>query len=74
MKFTPRIEKGTLTAQIIGGSIGRLPVHPEIMKFSGFLFSDVAAVLDRDGRSIAKLGGVEIHPELLVVLPKQPPL
>ena len=74
VKFAPRIEKGILTAAIVGGQIGRLPVHPEIMKLSGFLFSDVAAVLDRDRRAIGKLGGVEVHPELLVVLSKQPPL
>ena len=74
VKFAPRIEKGALTGQIVGGSIGRLPVHPEIMKLSSYLFSDVAAVLDRDGRSIAKLGGVEIHPELVIVLPRQQPL
>lgn len=74
VKFAPRLEKGNLTARIISGNIGRLPVHPEIMKLSGFLFSDVAAVFDRDRKAIAKLGGLEIHPKMVTVLPKQAPL
>ncbi|MEO5722282.1 MAG: zinc ribbon domain-containing protein [Chthoniobacterales bacterium] len=69
-KLAPRTAQGNLTAEIVGGQIGRLPVHPQIMKFTGFLFSDVAAALDRDRRSLAKLG-VELHPQMVVVLPKR---
>ncbi len=71
-QFAPRMEKEKLTAQILGGKIGRLPVHPEIMRFSGMLFSDVAAVFDRERRLLSKLGPIELHPDLLVVNPKPP--
>ena len=70
--FVPGIENEHVTARIVSGRIGRLPVHPAIMQVAGFLFSDVAAVLDRDRRSIAKLGTVEVHPEAISLIPKQP--
>lgn len=72
--FVPRIEKEHLTAQIVGGRIGRMPIHPAVMRLSGFMFSDVAAALDRDRRSIAKLGAVEVHPEAIVFIGKRPAL
>lgn len=64
------LENGTLKASNNGGSIGRLPVHPFIMKYSDPIFSDLWAALDRERKSVAKMGAIEIHPQAVVLTPK----
>lgn len=72
-EFTPQIENGKLTGQLRGGRIGRLPIHPALMRYADFLFADVRAALDRDRKLVAKLGTIEVHPKLVVLTPKQQP-
>jgi hypothetical protein len=64
------LQNGALVATNIGGSIGRLPVHPLIMKYGDVLFSDLRAALDRERKSIAKMSAIEFHPQAVVVTPK----
>ncbi|MDQ6656398.1 MAG: zinc ribbon domain-containing protein [Verrucomicrobiota bacterium] len=68
--LVPQLQNGNLSAQVRSGSIGRLPVHPALMQFSGFLFADLRAVLDRERKLIAKLGAIECHPKAVVLIPK----
>jgi hypothetical protein len=56
-----------LTAKARAGSIGRLPVHPLLMNYADFLFADVRAALERERKSVAKLGAVELHPDLVLL-------
>jgi len=65
------LANGTLVASNIGGSIGRLPIHPSLMKYGEVMFADLSAALDREKKSIAKMGAVEFHPESVIVTPKQ---
>ncbi|HEX8281321.1 MAG TPA: zinc ribbon domain-containing protein [Chthoniobacterales bacterium] len=70
--YTAAIENGAVVARSRGGAIGRLPVHPLLMKYGAILFADVRSALDREQRSIAKLGAIEFHPDLVVLAPRQP--
>lgn len=65
-----KLQDGALTATGRGGSIGRLPVHPLLMQYGGFLFSDLLEVLQRERKSIAKLGAVELEPKTVLFFPK----
>lgn len=69
-QYRVALRNGAVVADVIGGSIGRLPVHPSLMKFAGFLFNDVAAALDRETRSLAKLSGIEFQPQAVVITPR----
>lgn len=66
------IQDGNIVPVIRGGHIGRMPVHPAVMKFSGILFTDVRAALERERKLIAKLGSIEFHPHAVVFTPKPP--
>jgi hypothetical protein len=71
--FTPQLENGKLTGRVLGGRIGRLPIHPALMKYADFLFADVCSALDRDRKLVAKFGAVEVHPRFVVLTPRQRP-
>lgn len=65
------LQNGALTTTSRGGKLGRLPVHPALMKYATpYLFGDLATALDRDRKSIVKLGAIELHPQLVVFAPK----
>jgi hypothetical protein len=64
------LQDGTLTASNVGGSIGRLPIHPALMKYADVLFSDVWKVLDRERKAIAKMNAIEFHLHAVVLTPK----
>ncbi len=71
--FAPRIENNSVVANVIGGSIGRMPIHPVLMEYCGFLFADVRGAVERERKSIAKLGGIEVHPETVIFFPNSRP-
>ena len=71
--FAPTVQGGALTNTARAGRFGRLPVHPALMNLvAPYLFGDLASVAERDRKSIAELGAVEIHPQTLVFGPHQP--
>ena len=70
--FAPRLENGQLSARNVGGSIGHLAIHPALMQYGGILFADLRAALERDRKSIVKLGAIELHPKSIAFIPKQP--
>ena len=71
--YSAALQNGAVTATSRGGAIGRMPVHPALMKFGGILFSDVRSALDRELKSLSKLGAIEFHPQSVVIAPKQGP-
>lgn len=66
------LQNGALTTETRAGSIGRLPVHPQLMKLAGFLFADVARALDRERKLVAKMSAVSFQPQTVVITPPQP--
>jgi len=71
ISYNVTLQNGTLTASNNGGSIGRMPIHPMIMKFGDILFTDLWTALDREKKSVSKMGGIEFHPKTVIVTPKQ---
>jgi hypothetical protein len=64
------LQNGTLTAANIGGRIGRLPVHPLLMKYADPLFADLWTALDRERKAVTKMSAIEFHPQAVVLTPK----
>jgi hypothetical protein len=57
------VNNGKLSAVNNGGWIGRLPVHPAIMKYCyvDIIFADLWKALDRERRLVSKMAGVAFH-------------
>ncbi len=68
--FSPRVEGGSVAPHVTGEKIGHMPIHPALMKYCDLFFTDAVAVFDREIKSIARLGGIELHPKMLVINPK----
>ena len=69
--YTLQVGNGKITAKPKGGAIGRMPVHPQLMKYVGFLFGDAMAVMDRERKLLSKLGSIELHDKLVVLTSAQ---
>jgi hypothetical protein len=64
------LQDGKVIASNNGGKIGRLPIHPLIMKYTDPLFADLWAALDRERKSVAKMNAIEFHQHAVVLIPK----
>jgi hypothetical protein len=64
------MQNGTLNATNVGGTVGRMPIHPLLMKYADALFADLWGALDREKKSVAKMGTIEFHPQAVVLVPK----
>ena len=64
------LDNGTLKASNNGGRIGRLPIHPLLMKYADPIFADLWTALERERKSVAKMGAIEFHPQAVVLVPK----
>ena len=69
--YSMQLRDGALVTKALGGRIGRLPVHPWLMQYAGFLFSDLRTVLQREYKSISKLGAIEFDEKTVSFVPKQ---
>ena len=60
---------GKMTATNVGGWLGRLPVHPAIMKYGDIIFADLWFALDREHKLMAKMAGVNFHDGGVTITP-----
>jgi hypothetical protein len=60
---------GKMTATNVGGWLGRLPVHPAIMKYGDIIFADLWFALDREHKLVAKMAGVSFHDGGVTITP-----
>jgi hypothetical protein len=70
LSYNVTLQDGTLRASNNGGSIGRMPIHPMIMKYGDILFSDLWKALDSEKRSVSKMDSIEFHPKTVSLTPK----
>jgi len=61
------LHDGALVADTCGGTLGRIRIHPGIMKYTGAIFADVWKALDQDRKKIAKLQSIEFHPKTVLL-------
>jgi hypothetical protein len=62
------IADGKITATNLGGYIGRMPIHPALMKYADVLFGKAWECLARERNSIARLAGIEFHPQSVTLI------
>jgi hypothetical protein len=65
--FAVSTANGNVAVSNRGGSIGRLQIHPEIMKYGDVVFADLWKALDRERKLVAKLAAIEFHPQTVVL-------
>ena len=65
------LQDGKLTASSNAGKIGRMPIHPQVMKHGDILFRDLWTALDAERKLVSKLGAIEFHPQTVILVPKQ---
>jgi hypothetical protein len=58
---------GKIMARSEGGAIGRMPIHPQLMKYADFLVSDAWKALEQDQKQVEKLAAIEFHPQTVVL-------
>jgi hypothetical protein len=69
--YALQIEGGKVTASPKSGAIGRMPIHPSVMPYAGFLFSDAVAVMDREHKLLNKVGSIQFHEKEISVASAQ---
>ncbi|MEI8340236.1 MAG: zinc ribbon domain-containing protein [Verrucomicrobiota bacterium] len=67
------IKGGKLEAQNVGGSIGRMPIHPRLMQTPELAFQELWGALKRDKQAMDKMQAVEVHKGNIVVVTKADP-
>jgi hypothetical protein len=70
--FEVSLANGKITASNRGGSIGRMQIHPEIMKYGDLVFADLWQALDRERKLVARLAAIEFHPQSVVLTAATP--
>lgn len=70
ISYNVTLQNGTLTAANNGGEIGRMPIHPMVMKYGDILFADLWMALDSEKKLVSKMGAIEFHPKTVILTPK----
>lgn len=66
--YYPEERDGKMTAVNTGGYIGRLPIHPGIMKGLDFIFSQVWKSLSRELDKLSKMESIEVGKQNVTVI------
>jgi hypothetical protein len=66
------LQGGNITSVSNGGAIGRMPIHPALMKLvEPFLFGDLLTALEREKKLVTKMSAIEFRPQTVVLTPPQ---
>ncbi len=71
--YNATLRDGKIVVASRGGYVGRMPVHPALMKYIDVVFADVRGALERERKSLAKLGSIEFHPQIVFITAKPTP-
>ena len=55
------LSNGKISALNDGGWIGRMPIHPAMMKYIDVIFADLWKALDRERKLVSKMASVAVH-------------
>lgn len=66
--YRVKVVKGKISAASTAGYIGRMPIHPELMKFADIILQKAWTTLEREHNSVAKLSGIEFHPQVVTLI------
>jgi hypothetical protein len=65
--YRASVQDGKIAAATEGGSIGRMPIHPQLMQYADFLVGDSWKALEQDRKQVEKLSAIEFHPQTVVL-------
>jgi hypothetical protein len=66
--YSPAIENGKLVAVNSGGYIGRLPIHPSLMQYGGFIYNQIWEALAKELDRLGKMQSVQVRKEAVTVI------
>jgi hypothetical protein len=58
-----------INAVTTGGWVGRMPIHPSLMRYGDIIFKDLWFALDRERKMVAKMNSVAIHDGSVTLTP-----
>ena len=61
---------GKIVATSVGGNIGRMPIHPLLMEYSGFIFQSLWDAMQREKDAMDKMQSVSVEPGQFVFTTK----
>jgi hypothetical protein len=59
--YEVNVGEGKIVTSAKSGFVGRLPIHPAIMRYSDIIFADLWSALARERKLVAQMGKVEFH-------------
>jgi hypothetical protein len=62
------IDRQKIVAENTGGYIGRMPIHPALMKNLDLLFDKTWATLARERKDVARLAAIQFHPQSVTLV------
>jgi len=62
---------GKIVASSEGGSVGRLPIHPAIMRYAQVIFDDLWSALMRERKLVSQMSTIEFQQGSVVLTPQQ---
>ena len=62
------IDNGKIISANTGGYIGRMPIHPALMKYADILLHKAWDSLARERNSVARLAGIEFHSQSVTLI------
>jgi hypothetical protein len=65
--FNVSTVNGAIITSSRGGRIGRVQIHPKIMKYGDVVFSDIWKALERERKLVAKVAAIEFHPQSVLL-------
>ena len=65
--YRASVQNGKAAGRCEGGMIGRMPIHPQLMRYADFLLGDVWKALEQDEKQVAKFTAIEFHPKTVVL-------
>lgn len=68
--YSLAIEGNKVAAKLLGGKVGRLPIHPMIMSYADIVFQKLWDALRREHRLIDGMGSIEVHKNQFVMVTK----
>jgi hypothetical protein len=68
--YDVQVKNGKITAAPKSAAIGRMPIHPIVLPYAGFLFSDAVAAMDREHKLLNKVGSIQPHDKMVEVTNK----
>jgi len=66
--YRVKIDNGKIISTNTSGYIGRMPIHPALMKYADILLQKAWDSLARERSSVAKLASIEFHPQSVTLV------